>query len=38
MFAIEKGRKRINDKIVETFERTITEQDTELKIEAGTNG
>lgn len=38
MYAIEEGLKRINDKFVETFERTIKEHNTELDVEAGTNG
>ena len=38
MFAVEKKRKRINDKIVETFERTVKDHGTELEVEAGTTG
>ena len=38
MFEIRGSHKRINDGIVETFERTITEHNTELDVEAGTNG
>lgn len=38
MFAVEKKHKRINDKIVETFERTIKGHCTELEVEAGTTG
>ena len=38
MYAIEEGHKRINDKIVETFKRSVMEHHTELLVEAGTNG
>ena len=38
MFAVEEKHKRINDKIVETFERSIMGHHTELLAEAGTTG
>ena len=38
MFAIEESVQKINDVIVETFEREITEGHTELEVEAGTTG
>ncbi len=38
MYAIEKGLKRINGESVETFSRDIQENQTELRVEAGTTG
>ena len=38
MIAIEEGLKKINDEVVETFARTITDWGTELEVEAGTTG
>ena len=38
MFAVEEKHKRINDKIVETFERSVMGHHTELLAEAGTTG
>jgi len=38
MFAVEEKHKRINDRIVETFERSVTGRRTELLVEAGTTG
>ena len=38
MYAIEQDLKKINDVIVDTFGRAITEHDTELEAEAGTTG
>lgn len=38
MFEIREKAKRINDKRVKTFERTVTGHCTELAVEAGTNG
>lgn len=38
MYAIEEGLKRINDKFVETFERSIIGHRTDLVVEAGTTG
>ncbi len=38
MFAIEAGHKKINDRIVETFERSVMDHHTELTVKAGTTG
>ena len=38
MYAIEEGMMKINDVVVDTFERTIIDHDTELEAEAGTTG
>lgn len=38
MYTIEEGLKKINDRVVETFARTVSEPDTELEVEAGTTG
>lgn len=38
MYAIEEGKMKINDVMVNTFSRTISEHDTELEAEAGTTG
>ena len=38
MYAIESGLKKINDRVFETFSRTVREHETELNIEAGTTG
>ena len=38
MYVIDQDQKKINDVIVNTFGRTITEHDTELQVEAGTTG
>ena len=38
MLAVEEKHKRINDKIVETFERSVMGHHTELLAEAGTTG
>ena len=38
MFAIEEGHKRINDRILETFKRSVMGHQTELLVEAGTTG
>ena len=38
MFAIEEDRKAINGRFVQTFARTVKDHNTELDVEAGTNG
>ena len=38
MYAIEEGIKKINNEMVETFARTVTEPNTEMEVEAGTTG
>lgn len=38
MYAIEEGMKKINDEVVDTYSRTITDHGTELEVEVGTTG